>query len=73
MTRSIQNIAAFTLSMCPQHQKLLSVSGKDGKHLQLKLKSASKERSGTKYSFKNTIETVSFCGYYPHSNRQNSR
>lgn len=64
---------AFTLPVRPLYRTKPSIAGQIRKTiLQISLK-LSKEMLYTTHSSDITIDTVSFCGYYPRCNEQNSR
>lgn len=73
MKRSIQIIAAFTLPVRPQQRKRISVAGQKRKYLQEISRKLLKRQCKATYSFKITIESVSFSAYYPGSKSKKSR
>jgi len=66
-------IAAFALPVRPLYRKKPFIAGQRRKNILQISRKSSKEMLYATHSSDITIDTVSFCGYYPHSNKQNSR
>lgn len=73
MKRARRKNTPFTLPVRPLYPKKPFIAGQRRKNILQITRKSSKEMHYKIHSSDITIDTVSFCGYYPHCNEQNSR